>query len=53
MEIKNLTWRKKLALPKEVIISKLNEVVRGWVNYFYYGNCSNDLLRLKGYLDKG
>jgi RNA-directed DNA polymerase len=51
-EIKNLTCRKNLALPKEVIISKLNEVVRGWVNYFYYGNCSNDLLRLKGYLDE-
>ncbi|PIY87127.1 MAG: hypothetical protein COY75_04440, partial [Nitrospirae bacterium CG_4_10_14_0_8_um_filter_41_23] len=35
-EIKNLTCRKNLALPKEVIISKLNEVVRGWTNYFYY-----------------
>jgi len=52
MEIKNLTCRKNLALPKEVIVNKLNEVVRGWVNYFYYGNCSNDLLRLKGYLDE-
>jgi len=52
MEIKNLTCRKNLALPKEVVVNKLNEVVRGWVNYFYYGNCSNDLMRLKGYLEE-
>jgi group II intron reverse transcriptase/maturase len=52
MEIKNLTCRRNLVLPKEVVVNKLNEVVRGWVNYFYYGNCSNDLLRLKGYLDE-
>jgi RNA-directed DNA polymerase len=52
IEIKNLTCRKNLALPKEVVVNKLNEVVRGWVNYFYYGNCSNDLMRLKGYLEE-
>jgi len=51
-EIKNLTCRKNLALPKEAVVIKINGVVRGWVNYFYYGNCSNDLLRLKGYLDE-
>lgn len=51
-EIKNLTCRKNLALPKKVVVNKLNEVVRGWVNYFYYGNCSNDLLKLKGYLEE-
>ena len=51
-EIKNLTCRKNLALPKEVIISKLNEVVRGWTNYFYYGHCSKDLSRLKEFLDE-
>jgi group II intron reverse transcriptase/maturase len=51
-EIKNLTCRKNLALPKEVVIAKLNEVVRGWTSYFYYGNCSKDLTRLKGFLDE-
>ncbi len=51
-EIKHLTCRKNLALPKEVVVSKLNEVVRGWVNYFYYGNCSNALFKLKGYLEE-
>ncbi len=51
-EIKRLTCRKNLALPKEVVVSKLNEVVRGWTNYFYYGNSSKDLTRLKGFLEE-
>jgi group II intron reverse transcriptase/maturase len=51
-EIKNLTCRRNCALPKEVVINKLNEVVGGWVNYFYYGNCSNELSKLKGYLEE-
>jgi len=37
---------------KEVLIKKLNEVVRGWVGYFYYGNCSRALSTLKGFLDE-
>jgi len=52
MEIKNLTCRSNLVLPKEVVVNRLNGVVRGWVNYFYYGNCSNNLLGLKGYLEE-
>jgi group II intron reverse transcriptase/maturase len=49
--IKALTCRKTLRLPKEVVIKKLNEVVRGWTGYFYYGNCSRDLTKLKEFLD--
>jgi len=26
---------------EEVVVNNLNEIVRGWVNYFYYGHCSN------------
>lgn len=33
-EIKDITRRKNLALPKEAVIAKLNEIVRGWANYF-------------------
>ena len=51
-EIKRLTCRKTLAIPKETIIKNLNEVVRGWTGYFYYGNCSRDLTTLKGFLDE-
>ena len=51
-EIKALTCRKTLGLPKEVVIRKLNELVRGWVGYFYYANCNRDLTKLKNFLDE-
>jgi RNA-directed DNA polymerase len=51
-EIKALTCRNNLRLPKEVLIRKLNELVRGWTGYFYYGNCSRDLTKLKEFLDE-
>jgi RNA-directed DNA polymerase len=51
-EIKDLTCRKTLALPKEVVIAKLNETVRGWANYFYYGNCSKSFVHLKNYMEE-
>lgn len=49
-EIKAITRRDKLAMPPEVVVAKLNEVVRGWVEYFYFKNCSRDLSRLNEYL---
>jgi len=51
-EIKALTCRRTLRLPKEVIIQKLNEAVRGWVGYFYYGNCSRNLTTTKRFLEE-
>jgi len=51
-EIKDATSRKSLALPTEAIIMKLNETVRGWVNYFYYGNCSKVFAHMKNYLEE-
>jgi hypothetical protein len=51
-EIRALTCRRNLALPTEVVIEKLNEIVRGWVGYFYYGNCSRDLAWLKWFLEE-
>ena len=51
-KIKELTARKSLAIPKEVAINKLNEVVRGWSGYFYYKNCSKDFSALKNYLEE-
>ncbi len=51
-EIKALTCRNNLKLPKEVLIGKLNALVRGWTGYFYYGNCSRDLTKLKNFLDE-
>jgi len=51
-EIKNLTCRRTLSLPKEVVVQKINEAVRGWVGYFRYGNCSRELSALKWFLDE-
>jgi RNA-directed DNA polymerase len=51
-EIKDATCRKNLALPKEAIIARLNQALRGWVNYFYYGNCSKPLAHLKNYTEE-
>ncbi len=51
-EIKNLTCRRTLALPKEVVVQKINAVVRGWVGYFRYGNCSREFSALKWFLDE-
>jgi len=51
-EIKAWTCRRTLALSTGVVIGKLNEIVRGWVGYFYYGNCSRDLAWIKWFLEE-
>ena len=52
VEIKNLTCRRTLALPTEVVIQRLNEAVRGWAGYFYYRNCSKDFSALRWFLEE-
>lgn len=49
-EIKQLTTERYSATPTEVVIRRVNEVVRGWVGYFYYGNCTNAMSALRYYL---
>lgn len=51
-EIKEVTCRKNLALPQEVTIARLNRLVRGWANYFYYGNCSKTFAHLRNYTEE-
>jgi group II intron reverse transcriptase/maturase len=51
-EIKDATCRKNLALPREVIIARLNQALRGWANYFYYGNCSKTFAHLRNYAEE-
>jgi RNA-directed DNA polymerase len=49
-EIKQFTTEQYSAIPTDIVIRKVNEVVRGWVSYFYYGNCTTALSSLRKYL---
>ena len=49
-EIKHLTTERYSAIPTEAVIRNVNEVARGWVGYFRYGNCTKALGHLKRYL---
>jgi RNA-directed DNA polymerase len=49
-EIKQLTTERYSATPTEVVIRRVNEVVRGWVGYFYHGNCTKAMSALRYYL---
>jgi RNA-directed DNA polymerase len=49
-EIKQLTTERHSATPTEVVIRRVNEVARGWVGYFRFGNCTKALSAFKRYL---
>jgi RNA-directed DNA polymerase len=49
-EIKQLTTERYSAVPTEAVIEKVNEVARGWVGYFRYGNCTKAMSALRDYL---
>ena len=45
-----MTTERYSATPTEIVIRKVNEVVRGWVGYFYFGNCTKPMRALREYL---
>jgi len=49
-KIRQLTTERYSATPTETVIRRVNEVVRGWVGYFYYGNCTSAMSALRYYL---
>jgi RNA-directed DNA polymerase len=49
-EIKQLTTERYSAIPTEVVIRRVNEVARGWVGYYRYGNCTKAMSSLRRYL---
>jgi RNA-directed DNA polymerase len=51
-EIRQLTGKRNHTLPEESVIGGLHEIVRGWVNYFYYRHCSRSMSVLKYYLER-
>ncbi len=49
-EIKKQTSERHSATPTDVVIQRVNEIARGWVGYFRYGNCTKVMVNLKRYL---
>lgn len=51
-KLKGLTGRDRAPLPDALVIAEINQVVRGWVGYFHYRNCSHAMASLKRYLEQ-
>ena len=51
-EIRELTCKKYHTLPVDTVVTKLNEVVKGWTGYFYYAHCSRSMSIPKHYLER-
>ncbi len=47
--IRELTDRKRLRLPVEVIVQDLNRFLRGWGGYFRYGQSARHFTRISNY----
>jgi len=50
--IKSLTGRKLTSVPIETLIKEINQVVRGWIGYFYFGNSTRVLSKIKYYVEQ-
>lgn len=48
--IKERTTRRHHNRPPEEVIAEVNRSVRGWVQYFHYGNCTQEFNKLRRYL---
>ena len=47
--VRELTGRRRLLLPVEVIVQDVNRVLRGWAAYFRYGNSARQFTKLQSY----
>ncbi len=47
--IRELTARRRLWLPVEEIVRDVNRVLRGWAEYFRYGNSARHLDKIRNY----
>lgn len=50
--ITELTRRGRTVLPLEWVVNETNAMVRGWVGYFHYRNCSQTLSRIRNHLEQ-
>ncbi len=52
-KVRALTERRFARLPLELIVTeRLNPVLRGWGNYFRYGNSARKFSRIDGYVSE-
>jgi group II intron reverse transcriptase/maturase len=49
-EIKQLTTERYSAAPTEDVIRRVNEIARGWVGYFRFGNCTQAMSAVRRYM---
>ena len=47
--IRELTDRRRTLLPVEVVVRDLNNFLRGWANYFRYGNSRPHFTKIRTY----
>jgi hypothetical protein len=47
--IREITARKRLLVPAEVIVTELNLFLRGWAGYFRYGNSARALGQIRNH----
>jgi len=50
--ITELTKRDRTIMPLEWVVNEVNAMVRGWVGYFHYRNCSQTLIRVRNHLEQ-
>jgi RNA-directed DNA polymerase len=39
-------------MPLEWVVKEVNTMLRGWVGYFHYRNCSQTLIRVRNHLEQ-
>jgi hypothetical protein len=50
--ITELTKRDRTIMPLEWVVNEVNTMLRGWVGYFHYRNCSQTLSRVRNHLEQ-
>jgi RNA-directed DNA polymerase len=45
--VRELTLRRRMLIPIEVIVEDINQVIRGWANYFRYGNSARHFKKVQ------
>lgn len=50
--ITELTQRDRTIMPLEWVVNEASTMLRGWVGYFHYRNCSQTLIRVRNHLEQ-